>query len=161
MRELKGDVLELKTDVSGLKGDVLEMKLDRRIRPLLSQRLGLRRSQIVQSPVSDTSPELYNQAEQALDNGIITGVQEIRISATDIILRAQRKADHSLVWVAVEVSNDIGQHDIERARQSADALSRVFCQDTMAVVAGYRIRALDQERATESDVHILLIPEDG
>ena len=137
------------------------MKLDRRIRPLLSQRLGLRRSQVLHSPVSDTSPELYNPAEQALDDGIITDGQESRISATDIILRAQRKADRSPVWVAVEVSNDISQHDIERARQSAEALSRVFCQDTMAVVAGYRIHPQDQERATKSDVHTLLIAEDG
>ena len=76
VHELKGDVHELKADVSRLKGDILEMKLDRRIRPLLSQRLGLRRSQVLHSPVSDTSPELYNPAEQALDNGIITDGQE-------------------------------------------------------------------------------------
>ncbi len=168
VRELKTDVSELKTrvgrlegDVAVLKGDSLEVKLYRRIRPLVSQRLGLRRPQVLHSPVSDTSPELYNPAEQALDDRIITDGQDTRISATDIILRAQRKADRSPVWVAVEVSNDIGQHDIERARQSADALSRVFCQDTMAVVAGYRIHPHDQERATQADVHILLVPEDG
>ena len=167
--ELKTDVSELKTrvgrlegDVAVLKGDSLEAKLHRRIRPLLSQRLGLRRPQVLHSPVSDTESELYEPVEAALDNGIITAAQDTRISATDIILRAQRKAaDRSPVWVAVEVSNDISQRDIERARQSAEALSRVFCQDTMAVVAGYRIHPQDQERAAKSDVHTLLIAEDG
>ena len=183
VRELKGDVSGLKTDVSGLKtdvselktrvgrlegdvavlkGDSLEAKLHRRIRPLLSQRLSLRRPQVLHSPVSDTESELYEPVEAALDNGIITAAQDTRISATDIILRAQRKAaDRSPVWVAVEVSNDISQRDIERARQSAEALSRVFCQDNMAVVAGYRIHPQDQERAAKADVHTLLIAEDG
>lgn len=146
VRELKADVSELKTqvgrlevDVAVLKGDSLEAKLHRRIRPLVSQRLGLRRPQVMHSPVSDTESELYEPVEEALDNGVITAAQDTRISATDIILRAQRKAGRSPVWVAVEVSNDISQHDIERVRQSADALSRVFCQDALAVVVGYRL----------------------
>ena len=159
--ELKASVFQLKQDVSSLKGDVLEVKLYRRIRPPLSQRLDLRRSRVMHSPVLDTSPELYDPVEKAFDNGAITNAQETRISATDIILRAQRKADRSPVWVAVEVSNDISQRDIERVRQSADALSMVFQQDTMAVVAGYRIHSQDQERAYSADVHTLLIAENG
>lgn len=176
VRELKADVSGLKTDISELKtrvgrlegdvavlkGDSLEAKLHRRIRPLLSQRLGLRRPQVLHSPISDTESELYEPVEAALDSGIITAAQDTRISATNIILRAQRKAaDRSPVWVAVEVSNDISQRDIERARQPAEALSRVFCQDNMAVVAGYRIHPQDQERAAKADVHTLLIAEDG
>ena len=50
--ELKSDdVAELKNDVGQLKGSDLEMKVHRRIRPLLSQHLGLRRARIVQSAV--------------------------------------------------------------------------------------------------------------
>ena len=168
LERIEADVSELKTrvgrlegDVSVLKGDSLEAKLHRRIRPLVSQRLDLRRPQVMHSPVSDTESELYEPVEEALDNGVITAAQDTHISATDIILRAQCKADHSPVWEAVEVSNDISQRDIERARQSAEALRRVFCQDALAVVAGYRIHHQDQARATKSDVHTLLIPEDG
>ena len=122
----------LEADLAVLKANILEVKLHRRIRPLLMGRLGLRRLRTMQCPVSDTSPKLYEPVEAALDNGIITDAQEDCVSATDIILRAQRKADRSPVWVAVEVSNDISQRDIERVRQSADALSMVFQQDTMA-----------------------------
>ena len=168
VRELKADVSELKTqvgrlevDVAVLKGDSLEAKLHRRIRPLVSQRLGLRRPQVMHSPVSDTESELYEPVEEALDNGGITAAQDTRISATDIILRAQRKADRSPVWVAVEVSNDISQHDIERVRQSADALNRVFCQDALAVVVGYRLHPQDIKRARQADVHTLLLEENG
>ena len=159
--ELKVDVAELKTDVAVLKGDVLEMKLHRRIRPLLSQRFNLRRARMMQSPVQDTSPELFAPVEDAFDKGIITDPQETRISETDLILRAQRKDDRTVVWVAVEVSNDIGQRDIDRARQSADALSVVFRQDALAVVAGYRIHPQDQARADTTDVHTLLVGENS
>lgn len=159
--ELKVDVAELKVDVAQLKGDVLEMKLHRRIRSLLSQRFNLRRARMMQSPVQDTRSELFEPVEKAFDEGIITDPQEIRISETDLILRAQRKDDRAVVWVAVEVSNDIGQRDIDRVRQSADALSVVFQRDAMAVVAGYRIHPRDQARANDAGVHTLLVGENN
>ncbi len=159
--ELKVDVAELKVDVAELKGDVLEMKLHRRIRSLLSQRFSLRRARMMQSPVQDTRSELFEPVEKAFDEGIITDPQETRISETDLILRAQRKDDRAVVWVAVEVSNDIGQRDIDRVRQSADALSVVFQRDAMAVVAGYRIHPRDQARADDADVHTLLVGENS
>ena len=164
--ELKADVAELKvrvnsleTDVAALKGDMLEVKLHRRIRPLLSQRLGLRRAQVLQSPVQDTHPELFLPVEEAFDAGGIDDGQETRINATDLIVRAQRKADRAPVWVAVEVSNAISQRDLERARQAADALNAVFLQDTLAVVIGYRIQPQDQQRWDEAGVHTLLVEE--
>lgn len=166
--ELKSDVAELKTrmtsveiDLAVLKGDMLEVKLHRRIRPLLSQRLGLRRARILQSPLQDTHPELFEPVEEALDTGGIDDRQETRINATDLIVQAQRKADRAPVWVAVEVSNAISQRDLERARQAADALSAVFLQDTLAVVVGYRIQPQDQRRGDEARVQTLLVEEDG
>ena len=166
--ELKSDVADLKTrmkrveaDVAQLKGDSLEVKLHRRIRPLLSQRLGLRRAQVMQSPVQDTHPELFQPVEEAFDTGGIDDRQETRINATDFIVRAQRKADRTPVWVAIEVSNAISQRDLERARQAADALSAVFLQDTLAVIVGYRIQPQDQQRGDEAGVHTLLVEEDS
>ena len=151
----------LEADVAALKGDMLEVKLHRRIRPLLSQRLDLRRTLMMHSPVQDTSPELLNAVQNALDDSKITDVQETRINATDIIVHAQRKSDQVEVWVAVEVSNDIGQHDIERAEQSAAALRAVFPEVILAAVAGYRLHPLDQERADRAGVHTLLVEETG
>ena len=168
VKELTGNVKELtgrmgraEADIAVLKGDSLEVKLQRRIRPLLSQRLGLRRSRMMHSPIQDTSPELFEPVQSALDNGIITDAQETRINTTDIILRAQRKSDQAEVWVAVEVSNDISQNDIERAQQSAAALRAVFPEGAMAAVAGYRLHPRDQERADNANVHALLVEETG
>ena len=161
LERIEADVAELKTDVAILKGDSLEVKVHRRIRPLLSQRLGLRRAQVLQSPVQDTHPELFQPVEEAFDTGGIDDEQETRINATDLIVRAQRKVDRTPVWVAVEVSNAISQRDLERARQAADALSAVFLQDALAVVVGYRIQPQDQQRGNEAGVHTILVEEDG
>ena len=157
--QLKTDVAQLKTDVAQLKGDSLEVKLYRRIRPLLSQRFNLRRARIMQGSLQDPRADFFDSVEKAFDAEIITDAQESRISATDLIIRAQHKKDLVIVWVAVEVSNQIGQHDIERVRASADALSAVFQQEALAVVVGYRIHAQDQERAEQAAVHILRVEE--
>ena len=156
---LKADSTVLKRDSAILKGDSLEVKLHRRDRSLVSQRLGLRRARIMQSTVQDTRPDLSDAVEDAQANGVITDEQEIRIDATDIIISARRKSDGSRVWVAMEVSNNVGQSDIERTRETADALSAVFGEDAEAVVAGYRIRDLDMERANRLGVHTFLVPE--
>ena len=158
---LKTDVAILKTDVATLKGDSLEGKLHRRIRPLLSQRLGLRRARMMQGPFIDTDRELFGPVEEALDSSRISDTQEARISETDIILQATRKGDRAQIWVAVEASNNIAQSDIERVRQSAEALGVVFGQDTIAVVAGYNIHPLDQERAASVGVAVLLVEENN
>ena len=169
--ELKADVKELKTDVAGLKDDVaglkddvavlkgdgLEAKAYRQVRSLISQRFDLRRSQVMHSTLQETSRYLFEPVESALESGSISDEQESRIQATDIIFHAQRKMGRSPVWVAIEVSNDISQSDIERARESAEALRVVFQQDVMGVVAGYGIRPEDEKRADRANVHVLLV----
>ena len=95
----------VEADLAVLKENSLEEKLHRRIRPLLSRRLGLRRMQVLQSPVQDTHPELLEPVEKAFDAGDIDDEQETRINATDFIVRARRKADRAPVWAAVEASN--------------------------------------------------------
>ena len=158
--ELKTRMTRVETDVAVLKGDSLEAKLHRRIRPLLSRRLGLRRTQLLQSPVQDTHPELLESVEKAFDAGDIDDEQETRINATDFIVRAQRKAGRAPVWAAVEASNAISRRDLERSRRTADALRAVFSQDTLAVVAGYRIQPQERRRGDEAGVHVLLVDDE-
>ena len=156
---LKVDVAGLKTDVAILKGDSLEAKLHRKARPILSQKFSLRGAQVLHSTLQEMKPELSRPLGGALDKGIISDAQETRIENTDIILRGQRKTDRSAVWVVVEASNYIGENDVRRASESADALSAALQKDVIAVVMGYRIRAEDEERAAKASVHVQLMSE--
>lgn len=157
-RATDGRVSNLERDVSVLKGDSLEWKLFKRIRPLVSQMMNLRRSGVMLSGIVEAKPEIETPLTEAVENGVITASQEMRVLVTDFVLRATRNEDGSQVWIAVEVSNNIAQKDIERVKESADALGAVF-GDAAGVVAGYRIHPRDQQRADDSGVRILLVDE--
>ena len=156
---LKADTASLKTTVASLKGDNLEVKLHKRARSLISQRLGLRKARMMTSVIQGEDPGLSEPVDNALANGVITDAQEGRIAETDMIFRARLRTDGSLVWIVVEVSNTIDSSDIQRVRQTADALSAVFQQDALSAVIGYRIHPRDQERADDAGVRTIIVPE--
>ena len=157
--ELKTDVAKLKTDVGTLKGSDLEMKVHRRIQPLLSQHLELRRVRIIQSAVHQAPEDFTELVATAADEGRISVSQEHRIIATDIILRGQRRRDRAPVWVAVEVANRIDADDIVRSRTSADTIAAVLGEEAVPLVAGKRIDAADRKRAAAAGVRYLEVPE--
>ena len=156
---IEKDVAELKTDVGALKGSDLEMKVHRRIRPLLSQSLQVRRTRIIQSAVHQAPDDFSEAIATAADEGRISSDQEQRITATDIIVRAQRQSDRAPVWIAVEVANRLDVDDLTRSRTSADTLAAVFGEDGVPVVVGHRIDAVDRERADAAGVRYLEVPE--
>jgi hypothetical protein len=167
--ELKADVAQLKTDVAGLKTDVaglktdvgylkgsdLENRLHRNLRSIVSQRLDLIRPRIMQSQLLEPINEFADQVYDAYREGRINQEQYVRVERTDFIMRAQISDNHAPVLVAVEASVTIAAHDIQRARDSADALATVFGIETIAVVAGNLIDPRDTVRAEAANVKYL------
>ena len=154
MTEVKGDVAELKNDVAHLMNDVgslrgsdLEMRVHRKIRPLLSPHLQLQRARIMQSTLQQGEPEFVDTVSDAADSGCISVDQELRITATDVILHARRKGERTPCWIAVEVAGRVDADDIRRSRESATALGAVVGEAAMAAVVGYRIDQADRTRA--------------
>lgn len=159
--ELKGDVADIKRNVAYLMGSDLENRLHRKARPLLSQKLGLRQTVIMQSQLLEPLPELAGAVNDALDSGVISSVQDRRITETDLILRAQRSHDRSPVWVSVEISSKVDGHDVQRSRETADALTAIFGVEAIATVAGYQIDPLDDERAKNLGVEYIQVTPDA
>ncbi len=157
MDSLEEGQRNLQNTVGALVGDNLELKLPGRIVPLLSQKIRLRRAEIVRSPTTTMSSEFADVIADAVDSGVLEDWQESRIGLTDIIVRAQRRADRSPVWLAVEASGAIHRRDIERARRSADSLAAAFRQDAIAVVAGYEIDPEESRQADDAGVEVLIV----
>jgi hypothetical protein len=96
--------------------------------------------------------EFIDPLLSAEEHGLITSDQTARVFYTDLILRAQRRETLQYVWVAVEASNKVREGDIERSRETADILTRVFEEKSIAVVAGRSIDPSDLQRARAADV---------
>ena len=155
--EIKDRVTTVERDVAALKGDSMEVRIHQRIRPYLSQKLRLRRAHTVHSVVVDTDRDLQEAVYDAVDADRITANQEARVFATDLILRAQRAKDRTTVWVAVEASNTLDERDVERARESADALQAIFGEQSTAAVMGHSIPAKPRQLAETSGVEVFLV----
>ena len=150
--QLKTDVSQLQTDVGYLRGSDLEIRLHRNLRSIVSQRLDLIRPRILQSQLQEPINEFADEIYDAFRERRINRDQYRRIEQTDFIMRAQLWDTRSAVLVAVEASATVDEHDIERARESADVLASVFGLETIAAVAGYRIDPRDSARAEAADV---------
>ena len=154
---LEANQARMETTLGYLVGSDLEARLHRRVRSLLSQQIGLRQSFLIQSTLVDANSDFYNDVTQAYESGLITPAQEQRISETDLILHAQRRADDAQVWVAAEAANRLDESDINRVRDTADALTIIYGEEAIPVVIGYRIDERDRERAEAAGVLVITI----
>ena len=157
VRELKTNVAQLNIDVADLKGTNLEIKSARRIQSIITQRLGLRRPIIVHSLNSPMSGNHLEMLQDAEERGIIAPHSDTEALETDVILHAQRRSDHHPVWIVVEISNTIDQHDITRAQDRSTILAGAYDQDSLGVVAGMEIRPQEQEMADSLGLTVVLL----
>ena len=97
--------------------------------------------------------------DAASDSGKITENEEDRLRVTDLIMRARRNSDGATIWFAVEASGVINKDDIDRARQSADAITKVYEQDAVPIVYGYRISDHQRRQAREQGVRVFIDPD--
>ncbi len=155
--DTKARLTRLESDVSDLKGTNLEITGARRIPAILFQRMGLRRPAIVHSLNAPMSGNTLENLYYAEEQGAIDAGADLEVLQTDVILRAQRQTDRETVWVAVEISNTIDQHDITRARERADILAAAYSETALAAVAGNGIRQEEQEMADSLGVMVVVL----
>ncbi len=146
-----------------LWGDRLEAKLPNRLPTLLMREFDVRRFNSVWASshvvTGGRNPQFIDDIDAAEDAGKITEEENVRLRLTDLVIRARRKSDGATIWFAVEASGVINTDDIERARQSADAIKKVYAQDAIPLVYGYHISDHQRRQASEHDVHVFIDPD--
>lgn len=176
--ELKIDVAELKTDVAGLKteqtrtsrrlgrvenqvnelrGDVMEITAAKRIVPTIIQQLELYHCDTIIGPGLTLSQERINEIRQAEIAGTIERNSDQEVAQVDFLMRGRRNSDNEPVWVAIEASAKIDEHDITRSRRRADILTAVYHESAIAVVVRESIDERDRVRAETADVRVIAL----
>ena len=160
---LEGRQERLEIVIDSLRGTALEQRLSTRLLPLVGREFEVRRVFPIWSPgvidVSGSTREFHDKVERALEEGVIDDEDDTRLRVTDLIIRSQRKSDRSTLWFAVEASGIINDDDIIRSRHSADIVNRIYGQDALPIVYGYRIREGQMRLAEELGVHVYIDPE--
>ena len=157
LMRVEEDVSVLKTDVVELKGFMLEVRAVQQIQSIVTQRLGLRRPATVHSvisPMSEGNLEILQDAEEI---GKIRAHGDTEVLQSDLVMLAQRRSDRQPVWVAVEVSYTIDQHDINRAQERSEMLRDVYSEASCGVVAGKAIRPEELNMADSLGVLVVML----
>ena len=176
---LETDMAELKTDMADMKdwrtettqrldriegrlgnleGAEAERQVHSDIVNIASRRLGLTRARIIQSRIVARTPEFQDLINDAEDQSIITEEQGDHLERADVILAARRRYDRQAVHAVAEVSINVADYDITRARERADTLSAIMGTPALALTVGGNIEPAQQELADSLGVATIITP---
>lgn len=138
------------------------LRLVKRMLPLVSREFNVRRVRPVWTPEIiaplGTAKDFADRVEQALGEGVVDEDDHLWVRAANLILRSQRKTDGSTLWFTVEASGVINDDDITQSHQSANAIKKIYDQDAISLVYGYRINEDQMRLAEELGVEVYLDP---
>ena len=140
----------------------MESRISKTLLPYANRKFSVRRIRHVwmgKGVYHPRSEAFRQKIEQAADDGIITDEEEVRLIVTDMVLHSQRKSDKSTLWLAVQGAGVIKYRDITRAKCSAIAIAKIYEQDALPFVYGFRIHDEQRELASRLQVSILLDPD--
>ena len=171
MAEVKADMVEVKAEqaqtnrrlarvenqINDLRGDTFEITAARRIMPELFRQASIYNCETVLGPGMSMTREMLNDIRQAQSNGIVERNSVHEIAYADLVLHGLRDDDDQPVWIVIEASVKIDEHDITRARQRADILAAVYEEPALAVVAGESIDDRDRARAEDAGVAVIIL----
>ena len=178
MAEVKVDVADLKSDVGGLKteqmrtnrrldrvesqlgtvrGEVFEITAARKIVPNVIQEMGLYHCDMIIGPGIHLAQERINEIREAERAGTVERSSDQQVGLADLILYGRQSSDDQPIWVVIEASARVDEHDITRARHRADILAAVYRENSAAVVVGESIDDRDQARATDAGVSVITV----
>ena len=171
MVEVKADVAEVKTEqgrtnrrldrvesqLGAVRGDVFEITAARKIVPSVIQQMALYHCDTIVGPGTNLAQDRINDIRQAEQAGTVERSSDQEVGLADMVLYGRQSSDNEPIWVVIEASARIDEHDITRARHRADILAAVYRENSAPVVVGESIDDRDQTRATETGVTVITL----
>ena len=151
MAEAKADIKELKTTVSSLVtttnrldskvGQLLGADAERKVHANIHGFLrrhdrNLHHIGILKIINHSFDEVLLEEIAEAFAAGLITEQEEDSVQLLDLIVRARSRGSNQAIYHAIEVSVVVDEHDVQRAVDRADILSRATNTKTAPVTVG-------------------------
>ena len=171
LARLEGDVTELKEGQANLEagyvrlegrigdvaGTVYERRIAKHCRSIANRHLGIKRPKILHSINIPENEVLDDLVYTAIEAGSITDEQAYDLDLADIIIAAG--APGQADYAVIEVSETIGDSDVDRARERAAVLAKAVSEPVAAAVIGKSVSDANRDRAARSAVTVVIMAE--
>lgn len=164
--EIRADIKEIKdgqrrhtNDIGDLKGVGLENKLYNRGPSHIATLLRVYDVARIRVAEKDDNSEEFNaNMRQALENGVITMDEYDRVLITDMIVSARRPGTSNPVYTAIEASYGVTRDDIQKVKETARILGRVFPDAELHSALYYmNMATFIEAEAVEQGIHLIRV----
>jgi len=139
--------------IQELKGWQLEHKVRVNICAYLGSYIGIRKCKIKEKS------ELFDELDEYVEKGIISQEEENDVGELDLIISGILKGTKEEIYIAIEVSYKIGDHDIERVIRRKEILERVYKKEVIPIIIGKEISKKLKAKLEKLNVKIVLIKD--
>ena len=145
--------------LDNMTGTNYEIKVEKNIRSVAPQQMGLRSVRVVHGTLSGMDSNLQHAIEQAADNGTVTWDEASALMAVDLIFEARTRTAGTPAHVTAEISITAGTQDVTRAKDRAQILEKVLGTEATPAVVCSRIEEHARGLAGMENVTVALLPE--
>ena len=145
--------------LDNMTGTNYEIKVEKNIRSVAPQQMGLRSVKVVHGTLSGMDSNLQHAIEQAADNGTVTWDEASALMAVDLIFEARTRTAGIPAHVTAEISITAGTQDVTRAKDRAQILEKVLGTEATPAVVCSRIEEHARGLAGRENVTVALLPE--
>jgi hypothetical protein len=160
------DIHELKTDVSQLKTDVSKLQTDmgrlngRTLQQMVRERIPTYLSRFALRLRPLTSGSFAELLEVAVEEERISEEQADDAKLIEAVTRGRRRGDGAAMYLAVEISSIVDEHDLSRAVRRAAMVAEATNTITLPVVVGETIRSDVRNQADRLGAGYVVVPQE-
>ena len=155
--DIKDIQRRMQSDLNRLTGTDYERRVARTLRRNSLRHFGIRNGQLVHSVTIPNNNHLPDLLDLACSQAAIAAHEADHADQTDIVIHGQ-DGDNQPAYAVIEASVTIENHDIIRARERADIISRAAGIPAIAAACGSRIADETDALAGQYDVTVIILP---